>query len=157
MDAARRLTAEAGPDAGGLLDPALAAEIAAGMAQDIAAAITARAAAADTIDALVDALLDAVVDAAEPWRDGLGLAHVALERECDFDRWSELLGPWLTAVEETIAAAQARGVVRADAEPRATALVLRDTLDRAARVQLRFERTGYREAAAALVRAALRA
>jgi hypothetical protein len=98
-----------------------------------------------------------VLEAAEPWRDGLTLANVAIERVGDFERWSDLLAPWLDAVEEAIVGAQERGVVRADVDPRATALVLRDALDRAAKVSILFRRDGYREATAALVRGALRA
>ena len=154
---ARRLTAEAGADAGCLLDPALATDLAIGLAADVAAAIEERTANVATVDEFVEALLDAVLEASEPWRDGLALANMALERAPDFGRWEGLLGPWLKAVEDAIRAAQERGVVRGDVEPRETALVLRDALDRTVKVTLRFEHDGYRQATAALVRAALRA
>ena len=153
--AARRLTAEAGPDAGALLDPRLASELAAAIAADIAVEIDRRTPAAGTLDALVESLLDAVLDACEPWRDALQLANMAVERVGDFERWTGLLAPWLDAVERSIAAAQSRGIVRDDVDPRAAALVLRDALDRAAKVTIRYRRDGYREATAALVRGAL--
>jgi hypothetical protein len=153
--AARRLTAESGPEVGAMLDPALATEIAAAIAEDIGLEIERRTGPTETIDELVDALLDAVLDASEPWSDGLALANVAVEGVGDFDRWSALLAPWLSAVERAIVEGQERGVVRDDVEPRATALVLRDALDRTAKVAIRFRRRDYRETTAALVRGAL--
>lgn len=153
--AARRLTAEAGPEAGALLDPDLAAELAASRSEDIAAAIQRRTADAETLDGLVAGLVDGVLEASVPWADGLQLANVAVERVADFDRWTGLLAPWLDAVAGAIAAGQEGGLVRDDVEPRATALALRDALDRASRVQIRFQRDGYRDATAALVRGAL--
>lgn len=153
--AARRLTAEAGPEAGALLDPDLAAELAASLSEDIAAAIQRRTADVETLDELVAGLVDGVLEASVPWADGLQLANVAVERVADFDHWTGLLAPWLDAVERAIASGQERGLVRADVEPRATALVLRDALDRAAKVQIRFQRDGYRDATTALVRGAL--
>ena len=153
--AARRLTAEAGPEAGALLDPDLAGELAASLAEDIGAAIEQRTAGAETLDDLVAGLVDGVLVASVPWADGLQLANVAVERVADFDHWTGLLAPWLDAVERAIAAGQERGLVRVDVEPRATALVLRDALDRAAKVQIRFQRDGYRDATVALVRGAL--
>jgi hypothetical protein len=153
--AARRLTAEAGPEGGALLDPELATAIAAAVSEDIGAEIGRRTGAPETVDELVDGLLDAVLDAAEPWSDGLLLANVAVERVADFDRWSEMLAPWLDAVEHAIVIGQERGVVRQDVDPRATALVLRDALDRTAKVAIRFRRGDYRDTTAALVRGAL--
>ena len=153
--AARRLTAEAGPDAGALLDPELAADVASGLSEDIAAEIDRRAAGATTLDALVDALVDGVLEGAAPWREGLQLANIASEHVTDFEHWTGLLAPWLDAVERTIAAGQELGVVRDDVDPRPTALVLRDALDRTAKIEIRFKRDGYRDATAALVRAAL--
>src|SRR5687767_7661747 len=91
IGAARRLTAEAGPDAGALLDPDLAYDLAAEMAADIARAIELRTADAATVDALVDGLLEAVLEASEPWRDGLVLANMALERVADFERYRALM------------------------------------------------------------------
>lgn len=153
--AARRLTAEAGTEAGALLDPDLATELAACVAGDIAAAIELRTAGAATLDDLVDGLVDGVLEASTPWADGLQLANVAVERVADFEQWTGLIAPWLDAVERAIAAGQERGFVRDDVEPRATALVLRDALDRAAKVQIRFQRNGYRDATAAVLRGAL--
>lgn len=152
---ARRLTAEAGPEAGALLDPDLSAGLAAGLAEDIAAAIEVRTAGAKTLDDLVAGLVDGVLEASVPWADGLQLANVAVERVADFEHWTGLLAPWLDAVERAIADGRERGLVREDVEPRATALVLRDALDRAAKVQIRFRRNGYRDATVALVRGAL--
>jgi hypothetical protein len=152
---ARRVVAEAGPEGGALLHPELASELAAGLAADIAVAIERRTASAASAGELVDGLIDAVLEASEPWSDGLTLANLAVERLGDFDHWSGLLAPWLTAVERAVAAGQERGFVRSDLDPRETALVLRDALDRTAKVALRFRHDGYREAAAALVRAAL--
>jgi hypothetical protein len=154
--AARHVTAESGTDAGSIVERELADEIAAGMTADVADAIDRRTASAATIDELVDGLIEAVLETARAWRDGLALANIAVERIGDFDHWAALLEPWLTAVERAIRRAQARGLVRADVDPRTTALVLRDALDRTAKVAIRFERDGYREATAALVRAALR-
>jgi hypothetical protein len=155
VSAAQRLTAEAGPEAGALLDPELASAIAAGLSYDIGLAIEQRTATASTLDGLVDGLVDGVLEAAAPWQEALQLANVAVERVADFEHWSDLLGPWLDAVESALAAGQERGIVRDDVEPRATALVLRDALDRAAKIELRFKRDGYRDATAALVRGAL--
>ena len=155
IQAARRLTAEAGPEAGALIDPDLAEQLAAGLADDIAAAIERKTADAATLDALVDGLVDGVLEASVPWEDGLQLANVAMERVADFDHWTGLIAPWLDAVEHALAEGQERGLVRDDVEPRATALVLRDALDRAAKVEIRFRRDGYRDATAAIVRGAL--
>jgi hypothetical protein len=153
--AAQRLTAEAGPEAGALLDPELAGDLAAGIAQDIAVEIERRTAGAETLDELVAGLVDAVLDASEPWGDALLLANVAMERIVDFEHWRGTLAPWLGAVERAIAAGQERGLVRDDVEPQATALILRDALDRTAKIAIRFRRVDYRETTAALVRGAL--
>jgi hypothetical protein len=157
VNAARRLTAEAGPEGGALLDPDLAADLAVAMAWDIGRAIEQRTAGAASVEELVERLLDAVLEASEPWRDALQLANMAIERAGDFEQFAALCAPWLFAVERTFAAAQERGVVRGDVDPAATALVLRDALDRTAKVAIRFRRDGYREATAQLVRSALRA
>ena len=153
--AAQRLTAEAGPEAGAMLDPDLAGRLAAGLAEDIAAAIDRRTAGAETLDELVAGLVDGVLEASVPWADALQLANVATERVADFEHWTGLIAPWLDATERAIAAGQEQGIVRAEVEPRATALVLRDAIDRAAKVQIRFQRDGYRDATVALVRGAL--
>ena len=156
IHAARHLVSEAGVDAGVLLEPQLAVEIASGLAHDVAVAIGRRTAAVATVDELVDALVEAVLEGAEPWREVLTLAGTAIERTEDFETWSAMLGPWLEAVEAAIVDAQRRGIVTRDVDPTATALVLRDVLDRTARSSLRFERPDYRAATAALLRAALR-
>lgn len=155
LRAARRLTAEAGADAGALLDPELASDVAGGLSEDIAAEIDRRMADATTLDQLVDALVDGVLEGAAPWREGLQLANVATEHVSDFEHWTGLLAPWLDAVERAISTGQKLGVVRDDVDPRPTALVLRDALDRTAKIEIRFQRDGYRAATAALVRAAL--
>ena len=153
--AARRLTAEAGPEAGAIIDPDLASELAHGLSADIAAAIDRRTAAATTLDELVDGLVDGVLEGSAPWQEGLQLANVAIERVADFEHWTQMLAPWFGAIERAIVKGQARGVVRRDIDPRATALVLRDALDRAAKIAIRFQRDGYRGATAAIVRGAL--
>ena len=153
--AAQRLTAEAGADAGALLDPELAAEVAGTLSEDIAAEIDRRLVGVTTLDGLVDALVDGVLEGAAPWREALQLANVASEHVSDFEHWTGLLAPWLDAVERALATGQQLGVVRDDVDPRPTALVLRDALDRTAKIEIRFQRDGYRDATAALVRAAL--
>lgn len=155
IQAARRLTAEAGPEAGALIDPDLASDLATGLSEDIALEIDRRIADAATLDDLVAGMLDGVLEAAAPWREGLQLANVAVERVADFEHWTGMLAPWLEAIERAIALGQARGLVRDDVDPQATALVLRDALDRTAKIEIRFKRDGYREATAQLIRGAL--
>jgi hypothetical protein len=156
LQAARFVVGEAGVEAGTLMEPKLAQGLAAAMAQDVAAAVRRRTEGATTLEELVDALIESAHEGAEPWRDGLALASLGAERVTDFGAWSEIMRPWLEAIETAIGDAQALGIVRSDVDAAAVALVVRDAVDRSARASLMHGRVGYRDAAAALIRAALR-
>jgi hypothetical protein len=110
-----------------------------------------------SLDELVDALVDAVLECAGTWQDGLALANAAIERVSAFEPWSRLMEPWVAAIERAVGDAQRRGLLRDDVDAGSVALVLRDTLDRMAKVAVLFGREHYRETASALVRSALRA
>jgi hypothetical protein len=153
---AQRLVAEAGDDAGALVDPRLAVDVVTAVADDVAAEIADRTAQGiATVEELVHALIDAALSAYEPWSDALGLIHSALGRMA-FEQWLQVVEPWLVAVEHAIRDAQARGLVSRDVDPRITAHVLRDTMDRATQVTLRYAHEEYRSTAERLMCAALR-
>jgi hypothetical protein len=157
LNAARLVVAESGNDGAALVHPELAESLAHALSEDMGRAIEQSTAAVATLDELVDALVEAVIDRGSAWRDGLGLANAAIERLADFDAWSATVAPWVRAIERAVTDAQRRGVVRDDLDPATVALVLRDALDRMAKAAILFGRDGYRDTAATLVRASLRA
>ena len=157
LSSARFVVGEAGVDAGALLDPELATDLAEGLSHDVGLEITRRTRDVRTVDELVDGLLAGVTAGARAGRDGHALANVAAERQVDYGRWSRTVSPWLSAIEQAIADAQARGIVRDDIKSETVALVVRDALDRCAKAVILFGHEGYCDAAAALIRSALRA
>ena len=157
LQAARVLLGDAGPDGAVLMEPRLAAEIAARMAADAAANVRTYSERSDTLPAFAGALVDAVVDTTVVWADAVVLANMGVERLTAFDDFERVLHPLLEALGGAIGSAQARGVVRGDLDPATTALVLRDALDRTAKAFVLFRRESYRTTAVALVQGALRA
>ncbi|HWT95214.1 MAG TPA: hypothetical protein VN238_19615 [Solirubrobacteraceae bacterium] len=157
LDAARRVTAEDGMEAATVLHPALAKALAEAFARDMGTAIRQRIDGVASIEEFVEALLDTVLTAATTWRDALVLINLALERLRLFEELSEVLEPWSDALRDALAHAQELGVVNRDLDVDTTAFVLRDVLDRTAKAYVVFGQRPYREASAALVRAALRA
>lgn len=157
LTAARRVVAEDGTEAAIVLHPELARSLAEALARDMGTAIRDRADGVESLGAFVDALLDTVLDAAETWRDALPLINQTLERLRLFEELSAVLEPWSDALRDALAHAQEQGVVNRDLDVEATTFVLRDVLDRTAKACVVFGQRSYREASAALVRAALRA
>jgi regulator of extracellular matrix RemA (YlzA/DUF370 family) len=157
VEAARRLEAEAGPDAAPLVDPVLAAELVSAVAQDIAGHVTARMApGVATLEAFVHELVGGVLDAIRPWRDALQLVAVTVERITDFNQWAAIVGPWIDAIEQAIVQAQDQGLVDPDVDPRTTAMIVRDTMQRMFQIAVRFGRERYVETVERVVVAALR-
>jgi hypothetical protein len=156
LRAARALAAEAGPHGGAVIRPELAERLVDALVADVAAAIVERSGDPRTLEDVAEALVDGALAGAEPWRDALPLTTAWLEHLSDFGAWSQVVAPWLEAVERLLIDAQERGLVRGDIDTAAAAFVLRDVVDRAVRASLLFGREGYRATALALVRAALR-
>jgi hypothetical protein len=155
--AARRVQDEAGPDNVCLVDPVLAAELVSAVAEDIAGHITDRMARGmETLDEFVHELIEAVMAAGEPWKDALLLVAVAVERVTDFAQWIAIVGPWIDAIERGIIQAQRQGLVREDVDPRSTALILRDTMQRISQYGQRFGHDCYVEMVKRVVIAGLR-
>jgi len=155
--AVERLRAEAGDEGAALVDPALVRELIEELGDELAAAIDQRTATGpESVDVFVDTLIDAAVDVFAPWDDALRMVSAAMERTGDFEQWSALAGRWVGAIERAVVRAQARGLVDPRIDAALTALVLRDALERTARATVRFASPEYREATAALLRAALR-
>lgn len=157
LRAARRVIAEDGREAATVLHPALATSLAEAFARDMGAAIRGGIDDVASIGEFVEALLDTVLTAATTWRDALALINLTLERLRLFEELTEVLEPWSDALRDALAHAQDRGVVNRDLDVDTTAFVLRDVLDHTAKACVLFEQRSYREASAALVRAALRA
>jgi DNA-binding transcriptional regulator YbjK len=157
LGAARRVLAEDGMEAAIVLHPQLARSLAEALARDMGTAIHDRIDGVESIGEFVDALLDTVLHAAEAWRDALPLINMTLEQLRLFEELSAVLEPWSDALRDALEHAQELGVVNRDLDVGTTAFVLRDVLDRTAKACVVFGQRSYREASAALVRAALRA
>ena len=156
LRAARALAAEAGDHGGAVVRPDLAARLVTALVDDVAAAIRERSQDVDTLEDVAAALVDGTHAGASAWREALPIANSWLEHLTDFPVWAQVVGPWLEAVEDLLGDAQDRGLVRDDVDTAATALVLRDIVDRSVKASLLFGRDQYRATTLALVRAALR-
>jgi hypothetical protein len=157
LRSARVAVGESGTEGAALVHPELATTLAEALVEDMGEAIERSTRGIATLEELVEALVDAVLECAGTWQDGLALANAAIERMGAYEAWSELMAPWVEAIERAVADAQRRGLVRDDVDAATVALVLRDALDRTAKAAIIFGRQRYRETAAMLVRGALRA
>ncbi len=110
----------------------------------------------DALEAVVDALVEETWRAAADFRDVLIIANRGFEL-ATWDEFVQLTAPWREPLERLLRRFQSSGAVSSSLDPEMTAFVLRDVLDRTAKACVVFGQDAYREASAALVRAALRA
>lgn len=155
--AARRLLDEAGPDAGVLVNPALAVELVTAVSEDVATEIDRRlAGGVDTLEDLVSALLEGAIAAQQPYTEAMALISAAMERTTDYDQWLAVAAPWSAAVERALRRGQARGLVTPEVDAAATGLIVRDTMQRFAQFGMRVGPDAYRATVTRFLVAALR-
>ncbi len=110
---------------------------------------------ADNLDTAVEALVEETWRTAAEYEDVLRIANRGIELARDWDEFAELTAGWREPIEDFLQRMQAIGQVDDTLDPRTTACVLRDVLDRSMKAKCLFGKDDYARATSVLVRRAL--
>ena len=113
--------------------------------------------AAGSLDEAVQALVEATWAAASAHRDMIMIANRGVELAETFEDFLEMTAPFRSVLEDMLARFQSSGEIDASLDPRTTAYVLRDILDRSIKAKICFSQDDYAEATSVLVKRALAA